>query len=79
MNMFMILVEPSCGKGDICSCHNITLVYVSVCIIHSGRSNVMVTWAQQVPSSTDGKITLTLSQTTNFRLFQTERVCRRQF
>ena len=25
------------------------------------------------------KVELTLSQTTNFRLFQTERVCRRQF
>ena len=26
-----------------------------------------------------GPLGLTLSQTTNFRLFQTERVCRRQF
>ena len=25
-----------------------------------------------------GEVSLTLSQTTNFRLFQTERVCRRQ-
>ena len=30
-------------------------------------------------SATCNKISLTLSQTTNFRLFQTKRVCRRQF
>ena len=27
----------------------------------------------------NGDVPLTLSQTTNFRLFQTERLCRRQF
>ena len=32
-----------------------------------------------VKSYNDGECSLTLYKTTNFRLFQTERVCRRQF
>ena len=67
-----------------CTCKKYPLILV--CLVHTGRQwskiqdgcKISCISEDQI-ASRSGQLILTLSQTTNFRLFLTKRVCRRQF
>ena len=75
-------VENTVGKGKIARYEQFLLFpqcFQKACFPGASKGVVVWEWVKTSLENSGYQLELTLSQTTNFRLLQTERVCRQQF